>query len=309
MNAKQFSALAENFAMQSATECGVATKRFRIVRATHLGMCFGVRDAIALARQSAAERPLTIFGELVHNPAVLEELRKRGIQFKNDPAEIRTEQVMITAHGASENTIQRLRNEGFEVRQATCPLVHVAHDAVRQLVGEGFFPVIIGKRDHVEVRGLTGDLGEFAVVLSEADIDALPEKSKFGVAAQTTQPIDKVRRLVGYLRSRFPQAQVRFADTVCQPTKLRQTAALELARHVDAVVVVGGSNSNNTRELVETCRRHCARVFHVQGPDELSPDWFTAAENVGLTAGTSTPDQLIDSVERRLEELSSEAGN
>jgi 4-hydroxy-3-methylbut-2-enyl diphosphate reductase len=117
------------------------------------------------------------------------------------------------------------------------------------------------------------------------------------VAAQTTQPVDKVRGLVESIRRRFPHSEVRFIDTVCQPTKQRQAAALDLAKQSDVVVVVGGAHSNNTRELAVTCRRYCARVHHVQSAGDLRAEWFSGASTVGLTAGTSTPDDIIDSVE------------
>jgi 4-hydroxy-3-methylbut-2-enyl diphosphate reductase len=125
----------------------------------------------------------------------------------------------------------------------------------------------------------------------------LKERPRFGVAAQTTQPIEKVRHLVALLRNRFPNSEIRFIDTVCQPTKQRQHAAVDLAQRCEVVIVIGGAHSNNTRELVETCRGHCARVHHVQTADDLNCEWFIGAETVGVTAGTSTPDALILEVE------------
>jgi len=197
----------------------------KITRAEHLGMCFGVRDAIALALERAKTQPLTILGELVHNEAVLESLEQRGIRVQHDPAAVTTPTVMITAHGASERMMNLVRGRGLNVTEATCPLVHFAHRAVSKLVGEGYYPVIVGKRDHVEVRGLTEDLREFEVVLSEADVDALEERPRFGVAAQTTQPIEKVRQLAASIRRRFPRSDVRFLDTVCRPTSSSWSAA------------------------------------------------------------------------------------
>ena len=214
---------------------------------------------------------------------------------------------MITAHGASQVAMNRLQRQGLEVREATCPLVRVAHQAVARLVREGFHPVIIGQRDHVEVRGLTEDLAVFDVILSDEEVDQLGEQRRYGIAAQTTQPIDRVRRLVERLRRRFPASEVRFIDTVCQPTKQRQDAALDLARQCDVVIVVGGAHSNNTRELVATCERHCARVHHIQNPDEIVPLWLEGARVMGLTAGTSTPDAIIDAVEERLRTCSETA--
>ena len=166
---------------------------------------------------------------------------------------------MVTAHGASERTLARTRALGFEVVEATCPLVHVAHKAVRALVRDGYHPVIVGQRGHVEVRGLTGDLDDFDVVLEDDDVLALHPYPRIGVAAQTTQPIVKVRHMVGLITRRFPDSLVRFVDTVCRPTKDRQIAAADLARQSDVVIVIGGANSNNTRELVKTCRRHCSQ--------------------------------------------------
>jgi 4-hydroxy-3-methylbut-2-enyl diphosphate reductase len=275
----------------------------KIIRAEHLGMCFGVRDAIALAFAEARLQPLTILGDLVHNETVLAGLRAAGIRMASQTAAITTSAVMITAHGASEAMLGRVRSRGLAVLEATCPLVHVAHRAVANLVREGFHPVIIGKRGHVEVRGLTEDLASFDVVLTAADVFELEERPRFGLAAQTTQPLERVRGLVELIRWRFPQSEVRFVDTVCQPTKQRQTAAVELARQCSVVVVIGGAHSNNTHELVNTCRQNCARVYHVQGAGDLRPEWFITSDTVGVTAGTSTPDAAIQAVENWLQNL------
>jgi 4-hydroxy-3-methylbut-2-enyl diphosphate reductase len=212
---------------------------------------------------------------------------------------------MVTAHGTSERALAQTRALGLTVVEATCPLVHVAHRAVMTLAREGCHVVIVGQRNHVEVRGLTGDLdpGNFSVVLDEADVLALEEHPRIGVAAQTTQQAEKVRHLVDLIRRRFPRSEVRFLDTVCKPTKERQTAAVEMAREADVVIVVGGQASNNTRELVKTCERYCARVFQVQTGADLRAEWFDGAEVVGLTAGTSTPDDVIDRVEARIRSL------
>jgi 4-hydroxy-3-methylbut-2-en-1-yl diphosphate reductase len=272
----------------------------RILRATHLGMCFGVRDAIALALASADAGPVTIRGDLVHNPTVLGTLEAKGIAVARDVTQVTTPTVMVTAHGASARALASTRARGLNVVEATCPLVHVAHRAVAALVRDGYHVVIIGQRDHVEVRGLTGDLDDFDVVLDEADVMALAERPRIGIAAQTTQAIEKVRDLVASIRRRFPSSDVRFLDTVCKPTKDRQQSAVELARAADVVIVVGGKASNNTRELVETCRRHCSHVHHVQTEADLNPAWFGETQTVGITAGTSTPDEVIDRVEARI---------
>ena len=275
----------------------------RILRAVHLGMCFGVRDAITLALEHADAGPLTILGDLVHNPTVLRSLEDKGIAIARDLDRVATPTLMVTAHGTSERTLARTRALGLKVVEATCPLVHVAHRAVAALVRDGYHIVIVGQRDHVEVRGLTGDLDCFDVVLEDRDVLALQEHPRIGVAAQTTQPVEKVGRLVDGIRRRFPRSEVRVMDTVCKPTKDRQSAAVEMARQSDVVIVVGGASSNNTRELVNTCSRHCARVHHVQTAEDLHPEWFDGIGVVGLTAGTSTPDDVIDAVETRIRQL------
>jgi 4-hydroxy-3-methylbut-2-en-1-yl diphosphate reductase len=278
----------------------------KIIKAEHLGMCFGVRDAIALAREQAARHPVTILGQLVHNPTVLQRLAADGVAFADNAGEVQTQTAIITAHGASESAIARARMKIGNVIEATCPLVHVAHRAVHGLARDGYHPVIIGRRGHVEVRGLTEDLDNFDIVLSEEDVVALQPRVKFGVAAQTTQPIDRVRHLCNLIRARFPQSEVKFVDTVCQPTKMRQKAAGDLAARVEVVIVVGGRESNNTRELAETCRKQGPRVHQIETANDLRAEWFANCETVGLTAGTSTPDDVIGAVESRLREMARE---
>jgi 4-hydroxy-3-methylbut-2-en-1-yl diphosphate reductase len=265
-----------------------------------LGMCFGVRDAIALAQQSALAEPVTILGELVHNTDVLAMLREQGIQSQVELGKVGSGTVMTTAHGVSQKALRRIRETGLKVLEGTCPLVHRAHEALSDLVRAGYHPVVIGLKSHVEVQGMTEDLEEFDVVLCEEDVGSLRERPRIGVVAQTTQPIRRVRHLVQLIRDRFPRSELWFRDTICQPTKQRQTAAAELARKSDVVLVIGGKHSNNTRELVATCQLSCSRVFHVEDAAQLRPEWFADAETVGITAGTSTPDCVIDAIENWL---------
>jgi 4-hydroxy-3-methylbut-2-enyl diphosphate reductase len=275
----------------------------KLLRADYFGMCFGVRDAITLASNEAFSQPVTVLGELVHNETVLGDLRARGVRLERELEAVTTETVLITAHGASDRRIAEVRARGHRVVEATCPLVRHAHRSLADLVRAGFHPVIIGQRNHIEVRGLTEDYADHDLVQNEADIAALAPRPRFGVVAQTTQPIARVRELVDCLRRRFPESEVVFRDTVCQPTKQRQVAAEDLARQCDVVVVIGGQHSNNTRELVATCGRHCGRVHHVQTAGDLHAEWFRREDTVGLTAGTSTPDSTIQAVEAALNRL------
>ena len=270
--------------------------------ADHYGLCFGVRDAIAQAEQLAAKAPLTILGELVHNPVVRERLAARGVREGSlaRTADASTAQVMITAHGASDTARASWRVAGFGVADGTCPLVRHAHDQLKTLVQLGYFPVVIGKRGHVEVLGLTGDFPEAHVIESEADIATLPDRERYGVVSQTTQPLDHVHALLEMLRRTRPASEVHFRDTVCQPTKNRQNALRKLIAECDTMVVVGGRNSNNTLQLVSAATLAGLAVHHIERAEELDPDWFRDAEVVGLTAGTSTLKETVAAAHQRL---------
>jgi 4-hydroxy-3-methylbut-2-enyl diphosphate reductase len=271
--------------------------------AEHYGMCFGVKDAVDLAVRLTRQGPLTILGDLVHNPDVVARLDSAGARRTNRLDEVETRAVLLTAHGTSDRVKLQLRQDGRQVFDATCPLVKRVYLALARLVEEGRHPVVIGQAGHVEVRGLVGDLDDYTIVLEEKDLDQLAGKPRLGIVAQTTQPISRVLELVESIRRRFPQADVRFIDTVCQPTKDRQDALRRLADECDVVVVVGGPESNNSRKLTELARGLGRPAYQVANASELKPEWFAQAAVVGLTAGTSTPDQVIDEVRTWLEAL------
>ena len=277
----------------------------KIQLAEHYGLCFGVRDAIDQAERLAAQAPLTILGELVHNPVVRERLARRGVRenAQASPDSMGVAQVMITAHGASDAKREAWRRAGFAVADGTCPLVRNAHEKLRALVQQGYFPVVIGQPGHVEVLGLTGDFAGACVIEREADIERLPRHSRYGVIAQTTQPLERVLALVEALRRSRPGSEVAFQDTVCQPTKNRQTAMRRILAECDTVVVVGGRNSNNTRQLVEAARAAGREVFHIERAEELRPEWFLGCRCAGLTAGTSTLKETVAEVASRLQAI------
>lgn len=269
--------------------------------AEHYGMCFGVRDAIAKAESLADTGPLTILGELVHNPIVRERLATRGVQEgRLQDVGKASPQVMITAHGASNRARDAWRFAGFGVADGTCPLVRHAHDQLAVLVAQGHTPVVIGKAGHVEVEGLIGDFPGAVVILNDADFDKLPDAPSYGVVSQTTQPIEHVQTLVDALRKRFPERNVVFRDTVCQPTKNRQSALKRLLAFCDTVVVVGGRESNNTVALVTAVRVAGLNAIHVTRAGELMANAFGSAQEVGVTAGTSTLRETVAEVVLRL---------
>ena len=288
----------------------------KIIRAEHFGMCFGVRDAIVQAETLAAAGPLTILGELVHNPIVRARLRSLGVTEdsldrsaaelaaeKDGPDAGRPSRVMITAHGASDLRLKEWKAAGHSVADGTCPLVRHAHEQLRRLVVAGYFPVVIGRPGHVEVRGLTEDFPGAVVIEQPGEVAALPAVPRYGVIAQTTQPIERVHDLVAEIRRSHPEAEVRFVDTVCKPTKDRQRALERLIAEAELIVVVGGLTSNNTRQLVETCRAAGRRTLHLERPEDLRAADFSGVEVVGLTAGTSTLAETIEAVRARLLEF------
>jgi 4-hydroxy-3-methylbut-2-enyl diphosphate reductase len=277
----------------------------QIVRADVLGMCFGVRDALAFTEAVEHPESVTIHGELVHNEKVLQRLESRGFRQRTEghrrslPV---TETVLITAHGISRRERERLLAAGKQLLDSTCPLVTRAHDAAQRLQAEGYHVLVIGRPGHVEVQGIVEDLESYTLIPDAESVIAYPH-GRLGVMCQTTTPTEQADAILSAIRRKNPHADVKFADTICHPTKEHQQALEDLLGRVEAVVVVGGKNSNNTRQLVDLCRTHGVPAFHVQGPEDVRPEWFEGIERVGLTAGTSTLAETIDAVESTLREI------
>jgi 4-hydroxy-3-methylbut-2-en-1-yl diphosphate reductase len=279
----------------------------RVIRAEVLGMCFGVRDALKIIDRVAEPNLVTIHGELVHNELVLEQLDRRGFHRAAETARdepCATPAVLITAHGVSDVERRRLEQAGKRLIDTTCPLVTRVHRAAQSLQAEGFHVLVIGKRGHVEVRGVVEDL-EHHDVIENVEQVRVYSQDRLGVICQSTAPAHTVSAIRSEIERRNPRAEIRFIDTVCHPTKDHQRALEELIDQVEAMVVVGGGNSNNTKELAATCRRRGLPAFHVQSAADLDPAWFDEFEMIGLTAGTSTLDSTIDEVHRALLALES----
>jgi 4-hydroxy-3-methylbut-2-en-1-yl diphosphate reductase len=275
----------------------------RVIRADVLGMCFGVRDSLAMIDLIAEPRAITIHGELVHNEVVQLQLQARGFAMRSEEARKRllpeTRTVLITAHGISDRERNRLRSAGKEILDTTCPLVKRVHQAAALLEAEGYFVLLIGRRGHVEVEGIIEDLEHFEVIES-ADEVRVYRSGRLGIVCQTTATERTVRTIRAAVAALNPGAQINFVDTVCLPTKEHQRALENLLDQVEAVVVVGGRSSNNTQQLVARCRERGKPALHVQSAAELDPLWFKPFATVGLTAGTSTLHETIDEVHRAL---------
>ncbi|MDB4711488.1 4-hydroxy-3-methylbut-2-enyl diphosphate reductase [Verrucomicrobiales bacterium] len=282
--------------------------RVNVHLASHYGMCFGVRDALAATRSTYDENDVTVLGQLVHNPVVSQELTENGVKEGNlnNPITDNEGTVIITAHGASESDRSRWASPHRKVVDTTCPLVHKVHESLASLIDSGFFPVVIGKKGHAEVNGIIGDFPQAIVIEKEEDIFDVPYEGKIGIVSQTTQPTDRVNELVERIRSLRNNSEVRFIDTVCSPTKNRQKAVKDLCQVCDLIVVVGGSNSNNTSQLVSTVEGLGSRAVQVERPEDLILDWFIGVKDVGVTAGTSTLNETVISVSERIKAISEE---
>lgn len=278
----------------------------RVIRAEALGMCFGVRDALEIMEGIERPEEVTVHGELVHNAEVQGRIEGRGFRSLGESDRAGTVPttpfVLITAHGISDAERRRLQAEGRRLIDTTCPLVLRVHQAAKTLRDRGYHVVVIGKPGHVEVRGIVEDLDSYDVVQSPEEVRPYPHV-RIGVLCQTTTPESTARAVVEAVRACNPGVEVRFVDTVCRPTKERQRALERLLDQVEAMVVVGGANSNNTRELAARCRARGLPTWHVQGAGDLDAARFAGIDVVGLTAGTSTLDATIDEVEHFLNAL------
>ena len=274
----------------------------QIILADVLGMCFGVRDALAALDDIDRPDAVTIHGELVHNEKVLDHLHERGFHMVAEQRRINlpvTDTVLITAHGVSRKERRRLQQAGKRLIDTTCPLVTRAHDAAQKLQRDGYHVLVIGKPGHVEVQGVIEDLLSFDILQTSDDVRTYPH-SKLGIMCQTTTPVDVAQRIRRAVEEQNSHATVRFVDTICHPTKDHQKALEKLLGEVQAVVVVGGRNSNNTRQLARRCEERGVPAFHVQDADDLRPEWFDGIDVVGLTAGTSTLEETIRRVHQAL---------
>ena len=282
----------------------MADTRFHILVAEHAGVCYGVERALNKAYEAAgqATAPVHTLGPLIHNPRVVRELEDAGVGLAESLSDCKGGTVVVRAHGVVPQTIEDARDRGLEVVDATCPYVKKVHHAASRLSAEGYQVLVVGESGHPEVEGIMGHAGQGARVVSDVeDIAGLELGDRVGVVVQTTQTDERLAQVAAALVARC--REVRVVNTICKATHERQQSAAALACSVDAMIVIGGKNSGNTRRLYQICAESCARTYHIESSDELDPAWFDACSRVGVTAGASTPAAHINQVIELLREF------
>ncbi|HHY39535.1 MAG TPA: bifunctional 4-hydroxy-3-methylbut-2-enyl diphosphate reductase/30S ribosomal protein S1 [Clostridia bacterium] len=284
---------------------------FKIIVAESLGFCPGVKRAVSIAREAAKtsrsrdERIYTL-GPLIHNPDVVAELREQGVRVVDAEhvdaehvSEIDGQTVVIRSHGTTPGMLEELRRRRINVVDATCPYVKRAELKAKEMAREGRRVVIIGDPDHPEVKAIAGWAGDASLVVNqESDLDRLSPGERIGVIAQTTLRSDRFAELVEKLRERVggDSDVIKVEPTMCEATSSRQEAMRKLCSQVDAVIVVGGYGSANTKRLVEIAREEGKEVYHIERADEVRKEWFLGKKRVGISAGASTPVQMVKEV-------------
>ncbi|MBX5464163.1 MAG: 4-hydroxy-3-methylbut-2-enyl diphosphate reductase [Clostridia bacterium] len=290
-----------------------------VVKITPRGYCYGVADALTLAQRVAADpavpRPIHILGMIVHNRHVVDWLRTLGVVTLEGNDRLRLLEgidrgtVIFTAHGVSPEVKRRAREKGLHVVDATCPDVTRTHEVIRQKVAQGYEVIYIGKKGHPEPEGAMGEgAGHVHLVEEARDVEQLelpPGSSRVAVVTQTTLSQWDTADLIARVQERFPGAEV--FNEICLATQLRQQAAVAQGRECDLVIVVGDEQSNNSNRLVDVVRRIAGRpAYRVGFVGEIDPAWLRGARKVGVTAGSSTPSQIVNEVIAYLERFDPE---
>lgn len=269
------------------------------------GFCYGVKRAIDLALTKAKEKGnegnIYTLGPLIHNPQVVQNLAQQGIQETTDLDQIEKGTVIIRSHGVGPTVLKNAQEKGLAVLDATCPFVAKAQKYAQEMAEQGLPVYILGDPGHPEVQGILEWTQGKGVVIENPDEISRVEHPKVGIVAQTTQPLKNFQKLVEKLQQQGMVVDAR--NTICHATGERQRAAVELAREVDVMVVVGGKNSANTKKLARLCQETGTPTYHVETPEELRKEWFKGHDTFGLTAGASTPDAIIEEVKKRMNEL------
>jgi (E)-4-hydroxy-3-methyl-but-2-enyl pyrophosphate reductase len=276
----------------------------KIFLADKAGFCFGVKRAINTAYEAAGKGRIFCFGPLIHNPQEVERLRRAGIETMEDFSTLEPgDSLVIRSHGVPPRVLDEAREKGLTIIDLTCPFVGKAQRDAEALSKEGYQVIVVGEKKHPEVQSILGYAGDDSVVLETVDdVDGAELRPRIGVVAQTTQSYSNFSEIV--LKLLRLSRELKVFNTICSSTKERQEAARVLARRVDVMLVVGGRNSANTTRLASLCRQEGKPAYHIEVADEIRPEWLEGITSIGVTAGASTPDWVVDGVLERLKALS-----
>ena len=272
------------------------------------GFCFGVKRAVDTVYQQIEQyrgKKIFTYGPIIHNEEVIKDLRSHGVEVLNDEEELKTadaDVVVIRSHGVAKYIYDILEERGITCVDATCPFVKKIHKIVAEKSAEGSYIVIVGNGEHPEVQGIRGWAGEQVTVVQtqeDAERFELPDKDqKVCIVAQTTFNYNKFKELVEIISKK--RYEIVVLNTICNATKERQTEARQIAARVDAMVVIGDKRSSNTQKLFEICKEECLNTYYIQTLDDLDINQLRSVESVGITAGASTPNKIIEEVQNNV---------
>ncbi len=275
----------------------------KVLRADKMGFCFGVEDAVNLARETTAGGGRVYsLGPLIHNKQVINQLAKNGLKTVESLEDVADRTVLIRAHGVDPNTMAAAQQRSANVIDATCVLVRRAQNVVKQLHDEGYSVVLIGDANHPEVKGVIGYAPQVTVIAGPEDLDKLPHSGRLGVVGQTTLAQEHFARMVGEICLK-PFREIKVVNTLCIEVVHRQEAAIALCSKVDVMFVLGGLHSANTQELARLCRDQGLPTYHLENWESFLAEYVRGCKVAGVTAGASTPGWIIDGFVNGLEAL------
>ncbi|MDI9433198.1 MAG: 4-hydroxy-3-methylbut-2-enyl diphosphate reductase [Planctomycetota bacterium] len=281
----------------------------KVLVAAKCGFCPGVRNAISMAEEtlqrSGAGQSVYCLGPIIHNKDEVERLRTSGLHTVDSVDQMDSGTVLIRSHGVAPSELNRLKEQGFHIVDATCVLVKRLQQIVKQLEAEGYEVVIIGEENHPEVQGVVGCVGDVVVVAGEDDLDKLPRNGRLGIVCQTTQSPEHLGAMLDAI-ARRSFSELKVINTLCKEAIKRQESAIDLCQQVDVMFVLGGLHSANTRRLADLCKKHNEATFHLQNWDELDKKVLSGKAVAGVTAGASTPNWVIEEFVRHLERFAEE---
>ncbi len=274
-----------------------------IVIAKNAGFCFGVKRAINLVEKAGdGKKSLYTLGPIIHNPQVVSKLEKQGVGIIYDLHKFKKGRVVVRSHGADLSFFKEAKEKGIEVVDATCPFVKSAQNLIKQLSRDNYKVVIVGEKDHPEVKGLVSYANTEVEVIQETNqLKNVFSWKRIGVISQTTQSRENLKIIVTGLLQHTKE--IKIYNTICEATQYRQNEAKKIAQKTDLMLIIGGYNSANTNRLARTCKEIQNKTYHIETEKDLEISWFKNVEKVGISTGTSTPQWIIEEVVKKLRRI------